>query len=154
MPLSALSRFIVLPELKIVHILKIGTSTCLIQCHKVPKSEYCPACATESSSTYDHRWVEVKDSPIHGHGVVLRIKKRRLWCKPCGKAFTEPTPGVRKGFQHTERYGRALRFACDRYSNLRQVGKDYRCSPGFLYKTYYRHLELRARQGSPSSKGA
>ena len=146
MPLSSLSRFIVLPELKIAHVTKIGVATCLIECHRLRKPEYCPRCAAESSSTYDHRYVRVKDTPIHGHGIVLRVKKRRLWCKPCGLPFTEPVPGVRKGFSHTERYGRALRFACDRYSSLKQVQKDYRCSPGFLYKTYYRHLELRAKQ--------
>ncbi len=145
MPLSRLSRFIVLPELKIVQMEKVGLSTSILHCTKRKTIEYCPRCATASQKTYDHRLVKAKDSPIHGHKIVLKIKKRRLWCSPCDKPFTEPVPGIRKGFNHTERYGRALRFACDRYSNLSQVARDYRCSSGFLYKTLYRHLELRAK---------
>src|SRR5262249_2733027 len=78
--------------------------------------------------------------------VRLVVHKRRLWCKPCGKPFTEPLPGVRKGFRHTERYGRAVLRACERYVDLSQVRRDFRCSAGWLYSALYRHLELERRK--------
>jgi hypothetical protein len=49
----------------------------------------------------------VKDDLFRGRTVRRVARKRRLWCKPCGKPFTEPVPGIRKGFRHSERYGRA-----------------------------------------------
>jgi transposase len=147
MPLKTLSKFILIPELKLEHVAKAaGGSMCILVCSKAPKPEFCPKCATPSSSGYDSRVVTVKDAPIHGVMIKLRIRKRRLWCAPCKKPFTEPIPGIRKNFCHTERYGRALRHACDTYSDLARVRRDFRCSSGFLYKAYYRHLELRAKR--------
>ncbi len=35
-----------------------------MECRKIPKKEFCPRCAVESSSAYDHRWVQVKDAPL------------------------------------------------------------------------------------------
>ena len=78
--------------------------------------------------------------------VRLTIRKRRLWCKPCRKPFTEPVPGIRKRARHTERYGRAILRACERYSDLKRVRRDFRCSAGFLYTALYRHLELERRK--------
>lgn len=146
MPLKRLASFLLMPELNLVEVKKEGIAYCVLYCLKQKKPEYCPKCAHPSESTYDTRVVRLKDATIHGQQVKLVIKKRRLWCKPCQRPFTEPVPGVRKGVQHTERYGRALRFACEKYSDLKSVKRQFRCSYGFLYKTYYRHLELRARR--------
>jgi transposase len=83
---------------------------------------------------------------MRGFRVVLFVEKRRLWCKPCGRPFTEPLPGVRKGFRHTERYGRAALRACELYSDLTRVRRDLKCSTGWLYSALYRHLELERRK--------
>jgi transposase len=117
-----------------------------VRADKQPVTEYCPRCASPSNSAYDHRTVRLKDEPLRGFQVSLEVRKRRLWCKPCGKPFTEPLPGTKKGKRHTERYGRALLRACEHYSDLRQVRRDFRCSAGFLYTTLYRHLELERRK--------
>ncbi len=146
MPFFNLSKLILIHELKLTEVKKEGFAFYSLYCQKVKKTEYCPRCATVSSSTYDTRKVRLKDAPLHGQRVDLVVTKRRLWCKTCLKPFTEPVPGVKKGFKHTERYGRALRHACDKYSSLSAVRRDFRCSSGFLYKTYYRHLELRQKR--------
>jgi transposase len=145
MPSLKLANFLLIPEINLLDVKKEGKAWCTLYCEKQKKPEFCPRCAAPSTSTYDSRMIRVKDAPIQGNRVELVIRKRRLWCKPCGKPFTEPVPGIRKGFSHTERYGRALRFACDKYSDLKAVKKEFRCSYGFLYKTYYRQLELRAK---------
>jgi len=117
-----------------------------VEVKKDPKEEFCPKCATRSVSGYDRRRVRVKDAHLRGYQVRMVITKRRLWCKPCRKPFTEPVPGIRKGARHTERYGRALLRACELYSDLKQVRRDFRCSAGFLYSALYRHLELERRK--------
>ena len=141
MPMKTLSNFILLPELKLVRIESQGRFNALWHCQKIPRLEYCPKCATPSNSTYDHRVVRVKDNPIRGHGASLVIRKRRLWCKPCGKPFSEPIPGVQKRKRHTERYVQAISWACETFVDLKRVRRAYQCSSWFVYTAYYKHLE-------------
>lgn len=147
MPDQSLIPTLLLPELSLVSF-KRGRDNRAIEvvASKDPKEEYCPHCATPSTSTYDHRKVRLKDEPFRTMRVWLTIIKRRLWCKPCGKPFTEPLPWARKGFRHTERYGRAVMQACERYVDLKRVRTDFKCSGGWLYGNLYRHLELERRK--------
>jgi transposase len=140
MPLERLSRFILLPELELTRTIRVTAHSGRLECVKTPHPEFCPRCATESRATYDHRIVRVKDAPIRGQGILLQIRKRRLWCKPCGKPFTESVPGIRKGKRHTERFARDVLWACENFSDLKQVRRAYRCSADFLYRIYYRKL--------------
>jgi transposase len=80
--------------------------------------------------------------------VYLEIKKRRFWCKPCQKPFTEYIPGVRKGFRSTERFRRDVLWACENFVDLGRVQRAYRISAGYVFKTLYSRLEekLRMRQ--------
>jgi transposase len=147
MPDHSLIRTLLLPELSLVSFKRIPDSRVIeVVAKKEPKLEYCPHCATPSQSTYDRRRVKLKDEPFRTFRVWLIVQKRRLWCKPCRKPFTEPLPGVRKGFRHTERFGRAVMQACERYVDLKRVRQDFRCSGGWLYSTLYRHLELERRK--------
>ena len=147
MPDSSLIRTLLLPELSLISFKKISpTRSIEVVVRKTPQIEFCPRCATPSSSTYDTRRVRLKDEPFRTMPVWLTVLKRRLWCKPCGKPFTEPLPWARKGFRHTERYGRAVMLACERYVDLKRVRDDFKCSGGWLYATLYRHLELERRK--------
>jgi transposase len=147
MPIATLIRSFLLPELSLTEVRPIpGKRTLEIHVQKQPLTEYCPRCATASSSTYDQRSVRVKDEPFRTFQVRLVVNKRRLWCRPCRKPFTEPVGGITKGRRHTERYGRTVLRYCERYSDLRQVRRDLRCSAGFIYTTLYRHLELEQRK--------
>lgn len=147
MPEDSLIRSLLLPELSLIAFRKVPDSRVIeVVAAKKPEQEYCPRCATASRTGYDRRSVVLKDELFRGHQVRLVIHKRRLWCKPCRKPFTEPVPGVRKGFRHTERYGRAVLRACERYVDLSHVRRDFRCSAGWLYSALYRHLELERRK--------
>jgi transposase len=123
-----------------------GRFNALWHCSKSPQTEYCPKCATPSSSTYDHRVIRIKDSPVRGHGAKLVIRKRRLWCKPCQKPFSEPIPGIQKGKRHTERYVTALHWACENFVDLKRVRRAFQCSTWFVYHAYYKHLERKRQE--------
>lgn len=147
MPDSSLIRTLLLPELSLTTFRRIPDSRVVeVLAAKQPRIEVCPKCATPSSVGYDRRKVVLKDEPLRTFRVKLLVTKRRLWCGPCGKPFTEPLPGVRKGFRHTERYGRAALHACETYSDLSRVRRDLKCSAGWLYSALYRHLELERRK--------
>jgi len=146
MPASKLTQSLLLPELKFIKVTHRADSTTIMWVEKVSDAEVCPRCATLSQAVYDRRWVTVKDAPIRGGQTLMRILKRRFVCKPCGKPFTEPVQGVSVRARCTERYKLALMRACQDYTNLAQVKRVYRCSSGFLYKTFYRMLELERRK--------
>lgn len=141
MPTSVLSNFVLTPELKLNYVGKVSRFETHLHCEKLKNTEYCPRCASPSSITYDSRRVRIKDAPIRGVGVVLLIRKRRLWCGSCKKPFTEPVAGVYKGRRHTDRYARGVLWACENFSDLKAVKKAYRSSSSFIYKTYYQKLE-------------
>ena len=140
------ARFLALPELKVTAFKKKSIGHFVVQARKKNDFEVCPKCATASSVIYDHRIVALKDAPLRGNGITLSVKKRRFFCKPCKKPFTEPVAGVRKGQRSTQRYRKAVLWACENYSDLTKVRRAMRCSSGFIYQTLYEQLERRLGQ--------
>jgi len=145
---DSFSRYLVLPELRLLKAQPLGRGglggTELIA-EKESELEVCPRCATASRSVYDRRWVRLKDEPLRTRQTFLRVRKRRFWCASCKKPFTEPLPGVRKGYRTTERYRRRLLWACENFSDLKSVRRTYRCSSGLLHRVLYEQLELKRR---------
>lgn len=101
------TRYLLLPELRLLETRafgKDGLGGTELLAEKVSTMEVCPRCATPSESVYDRRWVRLKDEPLRLRQTILSVHKRRFWCRLCKKPFTEPLPGVRKGYRTTERY--------------------------------------------------
>lgn len=138
-----LAQFLLLPELKLTALKKDKIASYVLQARKKSQFEVCPKCATPSSSVYDHRIVSLRDAPVRGTGMRMRVKKRRFFCKTCRKPFTEAISGVGKGQRTTERYRRGVVWACGAFSDLKEVRKAYRCSSGFIYKTLYERIETK-----------
>jgi transposase len=145
MPLDRLARFALLPELRLLGVHDCQTFS-LFEAEKTSAMEVCPRCATPSESVYDRRWVKIKDAPIRGRLIILRLRKRRFSCRPCKKPFTEPVAGISKAQRTTQRYRWHLLWACDNFSSLKDVRKHLRCSDGYLYQTLYERLDLQARK--------
>jgi transposase len=145
---DSFSRYLVLPELRLLDARPYGREglggTELLT-EKVSTMEVCPRCARPSTSVYDRRWVTLKDDPIRTRQTILRVHKRRFSCHTCKKPFTEPVPGVRKGYRTTERYRRRLLWACEAFNDLKSVRRTYRCSSGLLHRILYEQLELQRR---------
>lgn len=145
MPLNTLARSVLLPELKLVKV--VCPERTWVQYHvtKQSSAEVCPKCASLSSSVYDHRKLIVKDAPVRSQIVYLHIQKRRFWCRPCQKPFTEPVPGIVKGQRTTQRFKREVLWACENFVDLTRVQRAYRISAGYVFKTLYDQLELKRR---------
>lgn len=146
MPAGRLTRFVLLPELEFTEMYSEDGRYAVLGSDKKSDFEVCPRCAALSKSVYDHRVVTVKDAPIREKNVRLRIRKRRFWCKPCKKPFTEPVPGISKGKRHTARYRRELLWRCENFSDLKKVRRTMDCSSGFMYKALYEELALKRRE--------
>jgi transposase len=144
-PEANIAQDLLLPDLRFRRLTRVGFQWLRIDAVKESPLEVCPRCATPSSSTYDHRTVRIKDEPVRGQRVDVWIRKRRLSCRPCGRPFTEPVGGIRKGARCTERYRKSILHAAETYSCLSDVRRDFRCSSAFLYKTLFSELERRRR---------
>lgn len=144
--MDKLARFLLLPELKFSKSFQLGRWGIGIKASKESELEVCPKCAKPSRSIYDHREVRIKDEPVRNKAIVLILDKRRFYCKHCKKPFTEPIPGISKGARCTQRLRAAVWWAAERFMNLTQVEKNYRCSSKFVYQAYYRQLELKRRR--------
>jgi transposase len=144
---SRLTRFLLLPELKLQRAIGSQYEGAInLFCTKNRKGEVCPKCATLSTVFYDSRKIRVKDAPLRDTVVKLHIKKQRYYCKTCRKPFTEPIAGIMPKARTTQRFKRTVRWACDTYSSMSDVRKQYRCSNGYMYKAYYEEVELRLRK--------
>jgi transposase len=140
-----LSRFLLLPELKLESWRKLEDDSNLATAKKISKFEICPKCATPSSVIYDSRSVRLRDAPVRGKSVKLIVRKRRFFCKVCRKPFTEPLNGVGKAHRTTARFRREVLWAAENFSDLKRVRRAYRCSSGFIYKVLFEQLDLRVR---------
>ncbi len=140
-----LTNFMLLPELKFIRSERIGKSGNLLILEKEPRQEYCNRCGLGEYWIHEHRWIELKDEPIRGSYVVLRVRKRRLKCLSCGKIFSEPLPGVLPRRRFTQRFRKSLVWACQTFSDLKRVRKNYRCSNDTIQKALYETLELNRR---------
>jgi len=140
-----IARFIVLPELNLLRIEK-GSGVHRYHCEKMSDFEHCSRCGEASNVTYDHRWVNVKDEPVRRSQCVLKIRKRRLYCKTCKKPFTEPVDGILKGQRSTQRFKRALTWGCQNMRSLKAVRENYQCSNSMIYKSVFSQLEIKLRE--------
>lgn len=137
------SKFILLPELKLLTHWQSDKFRTHYKCEKESEFEVCPKCATKSYSVHDRRWVKVQDQPIRGSGIQLHVLKRRFRCPGCKKVFTEPLQGVRKGFKTTERFRRGVKWACENFADLKRVCRAYNCSAWLVNKVFYEQLDIK-----------
>lgn len=143
--MESVAQGLLLPELKLLETRK-GRGGIELRVEKTSTFEVCPRCAQRSWSVYDRREVRLRDEPVRRIPVFLVVRKRRFSCGPCRRPFTEPVPGVRKGYRTTERYRRAIRQACEDYADLSRVRRRLGCSAGLLYRVFYEQLELEVRK--------
>jgi transposase len=144
-PPESLARYLLLPELRLLKHQKPEGGGVFLFVEKTSAFEVCPRCATPSSSVYDRRWVKLRDDPVRGGETTLVVRKRRFQCRTCQRPFTEPVAGVRKGYRTTERYRRRLQWACEHFSDMKDVCRTFHCSPALLHRVVYEQLELRQR---------
>jgi transposase len=145
MSYRTITNSLLLPELKVVGHSFTTRAFSYYHCEKISEMEVCPKCATPSQSIYDRRTVVIKDAPVRDKAVFLKIRKRRFWCKLCKKPFTESIQGITQGHKTTQRLKRSIHWACENFSDLEKVKRHYNVSSGFIFKTYYDHLERRRK---------
>lgn len=145
MPCERLSNFILFSELKLTQISSWHRWETTYECEPKGLEAGCTKCGLVSGSIYDHREVVIKDTPIRGKRVFLKIRKRRFFCENCQKPFTEKLAMIRPKRRTTERYRASILWAAQNFSDLKRVRRAYFCSDGFIYQALYEQLDLKVR---------
>lgn len=98
-----LEELVDLPKFRIKNVLKEDLEIFLIL---DPKSEiaYCPHCQKKTDDLNQTRIVLIRDLPILGRRVYLKVPRRQFYCRNCQKYFTEPLDFVDAGRRFTRRY--------------------------------------------------
>jgi transposase len=146
MPFKKLSRFFLLPELNLLAIEGTGSAHAVYKAVKESKFEVCPKCATKSLDVHDRRWVDIKDAPIRGKFVTLRLLKRRFRCPKCKSVFTEPVPGIKKWGRVTQRFKTSILWSCETFSDLKKVARFHNCGSKTVYSCLYEKLRLKQKE--------
>ena len=141
-----ITNFLGLPALEILPKSDQLKNTLRFHCRKTSSMEVCPKCATPSITKYDKRYVSIKDQPIRDKMVILKIEKRRFYCKFCKKPLTEPVQGIVKGRKSTTRFRKHILWCATNFADLKRVQEKCRCSSWMVYNAYYEHAELEVRK--------
>ncbi len=143
---NKVSNFVLLPELILEKSYYVAGGHKIFHCSKKKMQQYCPYCASGDYWTHEYRTVTLRDEPIRGKEIILKIRKRRLRCKQCKKTFNEPIPGVMPRGRFTQRFKRSLNWACQNFRDLKKVRKAYRCSTDTVYKAHYEQLRINLKR--------
>ena len=142
---NKVSNFVLLPELILEKSYYLQGGHQILHCKKKIMQEFCPHCASADYWTHEYRTITVRDEPIRGKDIILKITKRRLRCKNCRKTFNKHIPGVLPRGRFTQRFKRGLNWACENFKDLKKVRKAFRCSNHTVYKAHYQQLELKRK---------
>jgi transposase len=141
-PKEHLTQFLLFPELEFEGHYTPRRGWMYFTARSKQNHQACGRCATISTAIYDHRTVKLKDAPVRDHRIKLIIHKRRFFCKPCKKPFTELLPSVFKGCRITERLKRHILYLCKNFTNLHAVGKSVGVSSSTVFRSFYQYLSV------------
>jgi transposase len=130
-PENILADSLLLPELKLV---EVDWNAGLLTCEKHSDAEVCHRCASLCQSTYDRRWVIIRDSLVRKRAIRLKILKRRFYCHNCKKPFTESVRGILPRRKTTQRLRSDLREACENFVDLKSVRNTFKVSNDTVYR--------------------
>lgn len=141
-----LTKSLLLPELELIFVKHISQAKDRWIVNKTRLGAVCPKCAALSLVGYDTRVVKIRDRPLQGKMIDLEIKKRRYFCKPCKRPFTESVPGILPRRKTTQRLRKHVQWSCLQFTDLKKVQKAHAVSSGFVYQAFYEQLELETRK--------
>jgi transposase len=98
-----LENLLDLPNVSIRNVVKEGKEVfLLLGCLK--EEVTCPHCSNLTDELHQTKSRLVRDLPISGQEIYLKIPRRKFYCQPCQKFFTENLEFVEERRKYTKRY--------------------------------------------------
>jgi transposase len=101
--LEAINEILNIDEVIATHYQTIDEIGCVIYLQKQESEVACPSCGKLTDKLHQNHWLTVRDLPLGEHNVYLKINRRQLKCKGCGKKFSEEFTFFKKRSHFTER---------------------------------------------------
>ncbi|MGH1395492.1 MAG: transposase family protein [Trichormus sp.] len=77
----------------------------VIEIKSQSKLAQCPRCGKTTDKTHQNHWYMVRDIPMSGYQVILKVNRRQLKCTECQKVFREKLSFVKTRTTYTTRLG-------------------------------------------------
>lgn len=117
-----LENLIDLPNVRIRNAVKEATEIfVLLDCND--EAVACPHCEKKTDELNQTRQILVRDLPISGHHVYLKIPRRQFYCPNCQKYFTEDLEFFEPGRRFTDRYEKSI-YKRVNSSSIEQVRRE------------------------------
>lgn len=145
MPKFNLSRFILLPKLKMLS-MSSHRRFIYVYCESTLERPNCSLCGDSRVRVHQYYKRKLKDTIHRGKIQLLTIKLKRYRCGSCKKTFNEELPGIMPYKRLTERMQREITWACENFADLKKVRKYTGCGSKTIYNRYYKQLELKQRE--------
>ena len=146
MPVTDLSYFLPSNKLKLIDAKRDGRGTVWIVETKPTRQEPCTRCGDLCSQFYGKVKVRLRDEPLRSESLYIEIKKQRYFCKRCKKPFVERIDGFKVNQRSTGRFEKFIAEMCEKFSNISEVQKRYKCSSSFAYKVFYKYQAIKLKE--------
>lgn len=146
MPATDLSFFLPSKKLKLINAKQEGRGTVWIVETRPTRNEPCPRCGTFCSQFYGKAKTKLRDEPLRSETLHIQITKQRYFCKVCKKPFVEKIDGFKSNQRSTGRFEKFIAEMCEKFSNISDVQKRYKCSSSFAYKVFYKYQAIKLKE--------
>ena len=98
-----LTNLLNIPDIKVIDMLQETSIGKIFIVENLNSEATCPYCGQVSHHLHQNNWYLIKDLPMSGQNVYLKINRRRFKCFHCSNTFNEALSYCDKNRQHTKR---------------------------------------------------
>lgn len=141
--LFLLENLLDLPNVSIRNVIKEGKEAfLLLACSK--EEVNCPHCSNLTDELHQTSSLLVRDLPISGQEIYLKVPRRKFYCKPCQKFFTENLEFMEERRKYTKRYEEYI-YQRVNSSSIEQVKREESLSWDQVQGIYQRQCERKKK---------
>ena len=116
---EVLTQLLAIPHYEVVGV-SFGKACLTLDIRSTVEGGICPRCGQCCTTLHENHARLVRDLPISGKACYLRFVRRRFFCSPCGRPFSEPLEFVEDHRDYTRRY-QAWIFQQGKENNIASV---------------------------------
>lgn len=130
---SVISGDIFLMNIHFTHLLNLSAVTVeswnsshesvSFQLSVVAEGTYCPHCCNYTKELHQTRPIVVRDLPVYGKKVYLKVPRRQFYCRVCQRYITERLQFIDWRRKYTRRYEESI-YSQINHANIEQISQQ------------------------------
>ncbi|MBW4635893.1 MAG: transposase family protein [Iphinoe sp. HA4291-MV1] len=114
------------------------------QLRVLAKGTYCPYCRKYTEELHQSRPIVVRDLPLHGKEVYLKLPRRQFYCRLCQRYITERLQFIDWRRKYTQRYEENI-YAQINHVNIEQICQQQRLAVEQV-KNIFNHINQKRKK--------